>query len=268
MKIKFTFVLTLLLNIAFGQNSDDKTNKEQYKELKKSAQFYELDNRNAVQSDTVFVALSGFWFKELFRTKIKEARYVVIEYPPYKKTSTNSTFSNSEIKNTDSPVYKIMDTTTNNKRLCMEVSEFEKLETMPIYYKRCDITGGVLTAPFKIRPAVNSTPFSMTTDVTIGSYVGLRFRVSKRDDLFLTIPISIGLTFINVNTNTTTLTNPETNASIVPGVGGGSGCILQYGKFEFGILVGSDYATGSLGDKWIYNKKLWYSFALGYSFLK
>jgi hypothetical protein len=33
-----------------------------------------------------------------------------------------------------------------------------------------------------------------------------------------------------------------------------------------GFVLGCDYASG-VGDDWLYNKKLWYSFAIGYSFL-
>ncbi|MCE7926311.1 MAG: hypothetical protein DYG98_24975 [Haliscomenobacteraceae bacterium CHB4] len=52
-----------------------------------------------------------------------------------------------------------------------------------------------------------------------------------------------------------------------PGITWSTGFIFQFDKFNIGFLLGKDYASG-IGDQWIYQDKMWYSFAIGYSFTK
>lgn len=269
-------LLTSLTNLAFSQEqSDNAYNVVRYLQLKpnQSAKFYEIDNTGQIQTDTVFIASEFFQFKKKYIEEINNVTYVIITFPNF-IGETNS----DKQKNITTPsvmgvplgtVRVDLSDKYNGKVLCIPLTEYEKLQTINIYRRNFHVTGGVLTLPFKFRGAVGSTPRSMTTDVTIGPYVGSRVRLSKKSDFFLTVPFTLGLSFINVNNGNTTVVNPQaTDNSIVPGFTIGTGLVFQLNKYELGIIGGYDFGTGKSGNEWIYNEKPWVSFAIGYSFLK
>lgn len=129
------------------------------------------------------------------------------------------------------------------------------------------VTTGLLTIPFKLRPALDTVNFKMTTDVTIGPYFGITKRISKRNDYFITVPATLGLSFINLTNNTTSREFNDNEIDVVPGFTWSTGIITTWNKFTIGYVVGQDYAS-SVGDNWLYQGKYWHSFAIGYSFLK
>jgi len=129
------------------------------------------------------------------------------------------------------------------------------------------ITGGQITLPFKIRRHRENHTFRLTTDVTLGGYVGYTKRLSKSKDYSLTVPLTAGLTFINLNTNNTALSRLEEQAEVVPGLSWSTGVILQLEKYSLGLLVGKDYA-GDVGNEWEYHGKLWWSFGIGFVFMQ
>ncbi len=134
-------------------------------------------------------------------------------------------------------------------------------------WRNAQVTGGQLTLPFKIRKSLEHNTFRLTTDVTLGGFVGYTRRISAKKDFYLTVPLTAGLTFININNNNTTLDKSETDSEIVPGLTWSTGLILQMDKYSFGLMLGKDYASG-VGDQWEYHGKLWWSFGIGFAFLK
>lgn len=161
-------------------------------------------------------------------------------------------------------------TTVNNLLLCMKKSDFDKLTKRPMYstawkWNRFAFASGQLTVPFKLRGATAGQNFTMTTDVTLGAYVGIRKRISKRQNYFITLPVVLGLTYINVNDNSTS-TSSSATSGVYPGWTVATGLIFQLGKFNMGFVTGWDYAS-QVGKSWIYQGKNWVSFGLGYSFL-
>ncbi|MBP7399319.1 MAG: hypothetical protein KA954_07015 [Chitinophagales bacterium] len=162
----------------------------------------------------------------------------------------------------------------NDKMLCISKEEFEKIDKKPLYSvsfknpRNYQITAGQLTLPFKIRPGEGDIKYQMTTDVTIGAYGGIRKRISKYSPTYLTIPLVLGLSFINVNENTTTNTGAaDFKSGITPGWTWATGLIVQTNRLSLGFVLGKDYASGYAND-WIYNNKIWYSFGIGYAFLQ
>lgn len=132
--------------------------------------------------------------------------------------------------------------------------------------KDWEFNGGQLTLPFKIRPKPDNHSFRLTTDVTIGGYIGASKSLSKKHDYRLLIPITAGLTFINLDSNNTSLDLEGTSADVVPGITWSSGLILLLGDCNVGLVFGKDYAS-NVGDDWEYNGKWWWSFAIGYTFV-
>ncbi|MBK9335716.1 MAG: hypothetical protein IPM98_03665 [Lewinellaceae bacterium] len=128
-------------------------------------------------------------------------------------------------------------------------------------------TGGQLTLPFKIRPKAETQSFRLTTDVTIGAYIGLSKRLSTQKNYSLTIPFAAGLTFINLNSNNTNLDLDIQEAEVVPGITWCFGAILQLEQYSLGLLFGKDYAS-EVGNLWAYHRRLWWSFRIGFSFVR
>lgn len=127
------------------------------------------------------------------------------------------------------------------------------------------ISGGQLTLPFKIRPKADTRSFRLTTDVTIGAYIGLTKRLLSGKEFFLTIPLAGGLSFINLNDSNTLLDPMLQEAEVVPGLTWCTGLILQLEGYNIGLMIGKDYAS-EVGDQWRYHRRLWWSFGIGFSF--
>jgi len=273
---KVCLILFLCLGnfISFGQDQDKDFEKRNYYELNARANFYEVNNRYEIQKDTIFYSLSGFLINaEWDEVSIEDKVYVVLTYPKYRNGVQSQTESAVAMAAGASSVhYPIRD--LNGKTLCILKDEFDKVAKTPIYsvsfkrIKNYQITAGQLTLPFKLRPKMGDKKFQMTTDVTIGAYGGIRKRVSKRNPNYLTIPFVLGLSFINVNENTTTNTGAaDLKSGITPGWTWASGLVFQTNRLNLGFVFGSDYASGYAED-WIYHGEIWYSFAIGFSFLK
>lgn len=135
-------------------------------------------------------------------------------------------------------------------------------------WRGAQVTGGQLTLPFKIRRSPEFSTFRLTTDVTLGGYIGYTRRLSEKHDFYLTIPLTGGLTFINLTDSNTTLdltAAPE--AEVIPGLTWSSGIIVQLDKYNIGWLFGKDYAS-NVGNQWEYHAKMWWSFGIGFVFLQ
>ncbi len=134
-------------------------------------------------------------------------------------------------------------------------------------WRDAQVTGGQLTLPFKIRKNEAHKTFRLTTDVTLGGYVGYTRRLSEKRDFYLTIPFTAGLTFINITDSNTSFQREEASADVVPGLSWSTGLVLQLDKYNVGLLLGKDYA-GDVGDQWEYHGKWWWSFGVGFVFLQ
>jgi len=142
----------------------------------------------------------------------------------------------------------------------------EKTRSRPAgFWEDVQVTGGQLTLPFKIRPKEETQSFRLTTDVTVGAYIGLSKRISGRKNYFLTIPLAAGLTFISLNNGNTTLARDLDEAEVVPGITWCLGAILQLEQYSLGLMLGKDYAS-EVGNQWAHHGQTWWSFAIGFAF--
>ncbi|MDO8365322.1 MAG: hypothetical protein Q7T20_00905 [Saprospiraceae bacterium] len=140
--------------------------------------------------------------------------------------------------------------------------------TRPKLLHNLRVSGGQLTIPFKIRPKAEHGTFRLTTDVTLGAFVGLTKKLSEKKEHYLTIPITAGLTFININDRNTSqefADSEDGETDIVPGLSWSSGILLQLDQYNLGLIFGKDYAS-EVGEQWLYHRKMWWSFGLGFSF--
>lgn len=279
MKKAFTlFILTLLtIPAVLGQQNFER---QTHIEINERADFYEVNDRYQIISDTLFYGTSGFLINAEYDTYEKDGvEYMVVTYPAWddgvQSTRVGESILESEFEISDIERTGVRHTIRdiNGKTLMIEKSTFDKLSKITLFDVRMNvaknykITTGLLTIPFKIRPYQDSLNFKMTTDVTIGPYIGITKRISKRSNNYLTIPATLGLSFINISSGNTINQNPNSDIDVIPGFTWSSGLIIQFNKFSIGYVFGQDYASG-VGNDWVYQGKMWHSFAIGYSFLK
>ena len=299
MRLKnFIPILALLLGTTtvYGQQNFEKRT---YIEINERTDFYEVNRRYEIVSDTIFFSTAGFLIDAEYDVfKQGEKEYVAITYPnfsndkqsatPVDRVTTKKEIADIQISGVRYPIKGI-----NGKVLIIEKDKFDKLDKVTLYdtrwtlckigknskwynlmrYKSCVIpkgknyilTTGLLNVPFKLRPAQDSLNFKMSTDVTIGPYIGITKRLSKTNNYYVTLPATLGLSFVNLSNNTTS--NQQNNdIDVIPGFTWSSGLIFTFDKFSIGYVLGQDYASG-IGKDWVYQGKLWHSFAIGYSFL-
>lgn len=134
-------------------------------------------------------------------------------------------------------------------------------------WRDAHVSGGQLTLPFKIRKQTENSTFRLTTDVTVGGFIGYTRCLSQEKDCFITLPFTAGLTFINVSDNNTSLDRDAADAEVVPGLSWCTGLILQIERYNLGLMMGKDYAS-SIGDQWEYHGKMWWSFGVGFTFIQ
>lgn len=132
---------------------------------------------------------------------------------------------------------------------------------------RAHVTGGQITLPFKIRKEAENHSFRLSTDVTLGGFVGYSRSFTDDGRYEMTIPLTAGLTFINLNNSNTTIDRGADESNIVAGLSWSTGLVFQLNHYSLGLMVGKDYAS-DIGDDWDYNGKMWWSFGIGFMFLK
>jgi hypothetical protein len=127
--------------------------------------------------------------------------------------------------------------------------------------------GANISLPFKLRTETNGQNIKITPDLTLGGYLGLKWRLSHTKPFYVTLPVvSLGLATLSINDNNNP-TTPNKGDGTVLGITGSTGLVFQLSDFQFGLMLGWDRAAGEIGKDWIYNNKTWYSFSIGYSFL-
>ena len=132
--------------------------------------------------------------------------------------------------------------------------------------KNSSLVSGTLLSPIKVRPEkdideTNSVPWELSTDFTLGQYIGYRFPLSKTNPYYITVPtFTIGTSLLSINSSNT---EPEAETSTTLGLTWSAGILLDLNGFNIGFLLGRDYAPGKAGKNWIYNEETWYSIGFG-----
>jgi uncharacterized protein YlzI (FlbEa/FlbD family) len=278
-----TITLLLTAMSAFSQQE-----KKTSIELNDRTKFVEVTPRRQLLNDTIYHMNSGFRINPEFDVeRIGDEDYVIFTYPNFNYNGKQAVRDISTLQNltADSLVVnavhkelieRVNDTLTiaiNGKTFAMKKTEFDLVKQTTYYsvsfkkWKNYNFSSGLMTVPFKLRPKLNdSTEFNLTTDITLGGYFGLTKRISSSKRNYITIPATLGISYININDNNTTNVKKDNSIGVVPGITWSTGIIFQIEDFNIGFVLGQDYAS-SVGNKWIYNGKTWYSFAIGYNFL-
>lgn len=127
--------------------------------------------------------------------------------------------------------------------------------------------GASLTVPFKIRPEVNELNMKITPELSLGGFVGGKWRINRYKDNFIYLPIlTVGVSTININSDTTNA-DAEGDDGLVLARTISAGVVFEFDKFQIGCILGWDKPGGEIAKDWVYNDRLWYSVSIGFDFL-
>jgi hypothetical protein len=133
---------------------------------------------------------------------------------------------------------------------------------------------GTMLLPIKIRRPreFNGTKYErqFATDISIGPYVGYRFKLSGNNyNSFTTLGLFAGPTLIDYVSTTsqtgspTNGTNPDNMFAFTYGLG----LVHEINGFQIGTVLGADRVSGTRVNTWPYDGQWWFSLAIGYNFL-
>ncbi len=129
---------------------------------------------------------------------------------------------------------------------------------------------GTLFLPMKVRPDIKvdnvKYPWQLSTDISLGQFVGYRIPLAKKQPYYFTLTATGGPSLLNINSNNSTDTT--STSSTLLGLTWSTGVIFEIKNIQLACIYGKDYAPGSIGRNWIYNHKGWISFGIGLKFLK
>jgi hypothetical protein len=143
------------------------------------------------------------------------------------------------------------------------------------FIKSLDFTAGTLFSPIKLRC---NPKFEFSKDITIGTFVGIRTRLSPLKPHFFSFGLGLGISAITLNSgnvvdsisvNGKQILNPKAskNPQDVPAFSWALGGIFEFNKIQIGLLWGRDRISDYSDPGWIFQNKTWFSIGFGYAIL-
>jgi hypothetical protein len=260
--------------IVFSQlNQSTPFDQMAYFKILSSAKFYEVNQNGTLEYDTLFISNEDSYFSYYYSDRIEGVDLIMLHIlhvdASLKKKQLHAF---SQFARYSYQIRTPIDMHHIGKIVAIPKEDFEKLSFRHYFKRQPFFTGGALTLPFKLRRSQEDVFRSLTTDVSLGPYIGLKTRIFRASDISVTFPIAVGVTLITLNEYNTRIpdNNPDTQKisnTINSGLSIGTGLVMHIESYEIGAIVGYDWATGHKGQYWIYDHKPWLSFSIGYSFL-
>lgn len=269
MKTKTTL---LFLSILLFSNTYGQTN---WQKIKRGAAIFRRGFSGAVYRTDAVLNVEGVSDSSKYKIDAGLVYRKMIEEDGYMYLKV----LNQVTKNADKNVklfYK-SDTTNEVHNKDNETLYRVKLTDLKSYNKiwQQGMTWSTLVLPIKYRPATefNGTKFERTfsTDLSIGPFLGYKFKTGKSYNQFFQFGAFAGPTLIQFPTtvvpnNNQSNQNNITNDNLI-GFTYGWGIVFQFDQLQIGLINGLDQLGGEKSKQWQYDKKTWWSFAVGYKFL-
>lgn len=171
----------------------------------------------------------------------------------------------------------IVDIGDQNEIFWLKADRFEKYIEDGYIKKRYNrpiqiAYGASFTVPFKIRPEVQDLNMKITPELMLGGYLGLRKRLDRYKSVYLYLPVGpAGVTTLGINSDNV-ISEEQVDESVKDGLvlarTFSIGSFIEFNSFQVGVVLGWDKAGGEIGKDWVYNDRPWYSFSIGYNFLR
>ncbi len=149
------------------------------------------------------------------------------------------------------------------KYFLVDNKEFEA-KTIPYYALSWvpALTAGAVLLPIKMR----FNGFDFSKDITLGSVVGAKWRVSHYDENYLSVLAGFGITSVTLDSSSTK--GKISAVSDRPALTPSFGVVFEFSNnIQVGAFVGADYLSAKENTNWIYDKMTWLSIGLGYNIL-
>lgn len=262
MKALFTILLASLACSTFAQ-TDDAHNYT----LKSSIVVNPYNPNGNIKEDNVLTARANqvFEVREIKKVNIpgknggsatqSNEDYYIVEfwYLP------NAPFSTTFLNETNTGI---------NFLYCISKSDFDSNCTMRykiLWYSKT-FCAGALTVPFKIRPRKAGVPADIGTDLTLATSFGYKVRISRKQPNYLNVVGVFGGGSYSVDSLTTR--GQYSLTTHLPGITYGFGAIIELNRVQISLLSCWDFIGGIAGKDWIYNKRNWVGFGIGYDLMK
>lgn len=150
--------------------------------------------------------------------------------------------------------------------LWMRRSDFHAAPKFAVRSKRgFDLNVGLMTMPLTYRPRRGHLAPIFDGATNINSSIGLKKRLSERFDHYFLFFGAFGIQSITMNSsNNPSIEDPEKVEGEF-GIVLAGGFILEFDKVQFGIMLGTDQATGERAKDYVYQGAPWVGLTLGTS---
>lgn len=134
---------------------------------------------------------------------------------------------------------------------------------------------GALAIPVKIRPGIKRSgttpvPFDFSTDFTLGSTAGIRYRMSPYARNYLNFLIGFGVTSVLADSSSSRGVVPNSNTKLAAFTMTG-GVLIEFSGFQAGAFIGSDFVGRAISlqgrSAWDYQGKPWIAIGMGYQII-
>lgn len=149
----------------------------------------------------------------------------------------------------------------NGSYFVISVSEFHT-KANP-YPKMNNFIFGALLAPIKIRLGNKEERlFDFTTDVAIGTSVGLRMGISEFQPQYINFLLSVGIS--SVYADEESLAGILTDQANLAALTLSGGVLFEISDMQVGLFAGADWLSKEAGRAWGNQGQLWFSIGIGY----
>lgn len=209
---------------------------------------YECDILGNQLSDSVYISPK---YSNFTKIAVKGSEKVIISFWKFGNDKDSTRLNKFNVSTED----------LNEKKFFLINQRDFTDNTKPRYHKKLSFTAGTVIIPIKIR----FSEFDFSKDITLGTTVGARKRLSSYADNYASILIGFGVSSVSLDSASTegTIMQPVDRSALTPSLG----FVLEFSSVQVGIFTGLDFISDNNQTNWRYQGKPWLSIGFGYSIL-
>lgn len=217
--------------------------------------------------DYLFTIETPMYVCDLLGNKLSNEVYISPKFSKFtkiRKAGADSIVISFWQYQTDSVKYNkfnIDTTNPNEQRFFLISAEDFNNNSQEYYHRKPTFTAGTVIIPIKIR----FNQFDFSKDVTLGTTVGVRQRMSPYSNNFANLLLGFGVSSVSLDSISTrgTVMQPTDRSALTASLG----FVLEFNTVQVGIFTGLDYISNNEQTNWVYQGKPWLSIGFGYSIL-
>jgi len=228
--------------------------------------FPPVSNAQTTTDDHTFFVETPIYLCDILGNKLSDSVYISPKFSNFTKIAAKGSESVviSFWNYNDSTRYRKFNASVakpDEKRFFLVSQEDFANNTKARYHLRPSFTAGTVIIPIKIR----FSEFDFSKDITLGTTVGARMRLSSYADNYANLLVGFGVSSVSLDSLSTsgTIMQPVDRSALTPSLG----FVLEFASVQVGIFTGIDYISDNSQTNWRYHGKPWLSTGFGYSIL-